>query len=490
MCDKWKVFVNETFHLSLFVKKVTIRGRATCSLFSIMEFDTFVTINSEVKYMAKAKTFFGGIHPAYNKELTSGAAIETARPPKLVVIPMTQHIGAPCQPLVQVGDRVLMGQKIGDSQAKISAPVHSSVSGRVVAVEERPHPSQYSALSVVIENDFQDEAVPPFAGSRDWQGLSSPEIVQIVREAGIVGLGGAAFPTHFKLVPPTHAKIEAVLLNGAECEPYLTCDHRIMLENAEQVIEGLRILMKVAGVDKGYIGVEENKSDAINALREACQPYAGLEVVPLQVKYPQGLESLLIKAISGKEVPSGKLPLDIGFIVNNVATAAAVAQVIRTGQPLIERVVTVTGSMVENPKNLRARIGTLFSDLLDQCGLKGQPGKVVQGGPMTGVTQFTTEVPVLKGVSGILVLSPEEAKPLEPSPCVRCARCVDVCPMLLQPLHLAQFAERGLYDKAEAYHVLDCRECGACTFICPSRRPLLQNIRLAKGQVMAKRRKE
>lgn len=440
--------------------------------------------------MAKAKTFLGGIHPAYNKELTSGATIEVARPPKLVVIPMVQHIGAPCQPLVQVGDRVLMGQKVGDSEAKISAPVHSSVSGEVVAIENRPHPNGKAVLSVVIENDFQDEAVPPFVQPKDWQTLASQEIVQIVREAGVVGLGGAAFPTHFKLVPPPQSKIEAVLLNGAECEPYLTCDHRVMLENPQDVVEGLRILMKVVGVDKGYIGVEENKHDAIKLLDEACQPHPGIEVVPLEVKYPQGLELQLIKAITGKEVPSGKLPADVGVVVNNVGTAAAIAQVIRTGQPLIERVVTVTGSMVENPKNLLVRVGTLFGDLLDQCGLKGQPGKIVQGGPMMGITQFSTDVPVVKGVSGVLVLSPEEVKPLEPSPCVRCARCVDVCPMFLQPLYLAQLAERGLHDKAEAYHILDCRECGSCSYICPSRRPLLQNIRLAKGAVLAKRRKK
>lgn len=439
--------------------------------------------------MAKAKTFLGGIHPAYNKDRTATVPVAVAQVPKLLVFPMSQHIGAPCQPLVKVGDRVLRGQKIGDSDAKISAPIHSSVSGKVVAIENRPHPSGRPSLAVVVENDYQDETVPPFVQPKPLEQLTPAEIVQIVSEAGIVGLGGAAFPTHFKLVPPPSAKIDSVVLNGAECEPYLTCDHRIMLERAADVVTGLRLIMQAVGVSQGYIGVEDNKADAIAALEQACAAYPNLQVVPLHVKYPQGLELQLIKAVLNREVPSGKLPADVGVIVNNVGTAAAIAEAVRTGLPLTERVVTVSGSMVERPQNLLVRIGTPFQELLQECGLKGQPGKIIQGGPMMGITQGSTDAPVTKGVSGVLALSEAESQPLEAGPCIRCARCVDACPMFLQPVYLAQYAERGLYDQTEAYNILDCRECGSCSYVCPARRPLLQNIRLAKSAVLAKRRK-
>jgi electron transport complex protein RnfC len=439
--------------------------------------------------MARAKTFTGGIHPAYNKDRTASLAITRAQVPKVLVFPLSQHIGAPCQPLVSVGERVLRGQKIADSEARISAPIHSSVSGKVIAIELRPHPSGKDVMAIVVENDSLDELAAPIAGSKRIEQLSSAEIVNIVREAGIVGLGGAAFPTHFKLVPPPQAKIDMVILNGAECEPYLTCDHRIMVERPDDVVQGLRLLMKAVGVNKGYIGVEVNKPDAIDALNKACAAYTDVQVVPLQVKYPQGLELQLIKAVSGRELPSGKLPADVGVIVNNVGTAAAVAEAVLNGCPLIERVVTVTGSMVDKPQNLLVRLGTSFGDLLAECGLNGQPGKVIQGGPMMGMTQGNMSVPVTKGVSGILALSEAESAPLEAGPCIRCARCVDACPMLLQPIFLAQFAERGLLEQAEAYHILDCRECGCCSWVCPARRPLLQNIRLAKSAILAKKRR-
>lgn len=438
--------------------------------------------------MAKAKTFTGGIHPAYNKERTANLAIVDAAVPKVLVFPLRQHIGAPCQPLVEVGERVLRGQKLADSDARISAPIHSSVSGQVIAIELRPNSSGQESMAVVIENDGLDELAAPIAIGKDIEQLTPEEIVHIVREAGIVGMGGAGFPTHVKLVPPKQAKIEMVILNGAECEPYLTCDHRVMLERADEVVLGLRLMMKAVGVDKGYIGVEVNKPDAIAALQQASAAFPGIGIVPLQVKYPQGAELMLMKAITGRELPSGKLPADIGIIVNNVATAAAVATAVMNGQPLLERVVTVSGSMVERPQNLRVRLGTPFSDLLAECGFKGQPGKVIQGGPMMGITQADMSVPVTKVVSGILALSPAETAPLEAGPCIRCARCVDVCTMRLQPIFLAQFAERGMLDQAEAYHLLDCRECGCCSYVCPARRPLLQNIRLAKSAVLAKKR--
>lgn len=439
--------------------------------------------------MAKAKTFSGGIHPAYNKDATAGLPIVLAQVPKVLLYPMSQHIGAPCQPLVKVGERVLKGQKIGDSEARISAPIHASVSGKVVAIENRPHPAGREVMTIVVENDYKEETVAPFTQVRPIEELSSQDIIDIIHEAGIVGLGGAAFPTYFKLMPPPQAKVEVVLLNGAECEPYLTCDHRTMVEKPDDVVLGLRLLMKAVGVERGVIGVEENKPDAIAALQSACAPHEGLSVAPLQVKYPQGLELQLIKAVMGRELPSGKLPADVGAIVNNVGTAAAVAQAVSTGQPLIERVITVTGSMIKRPQNLLVRLGTPFRDLLEECGLKGQPGKIIQGGPMMGITQGTVDVPVIKGTSGILALSEAESAPLEPGPCIRCARCVDACPMFLQPLYLAQFAEHDMLEQAEAYHILDCRECGSCSYVCPARRPLLQNIRLAKSAILAKKRR-
>lgn len=430
---------------------------------------------------ARAKSFVGGVHPVYHKEGTASQPIVRAGIPEELIFPVSQHIGAPCQPLVKVGDRVLKGQKIGDSDAKICAGIHASVSGQVVAIEKRAHVSGHATMAIVIKNDGLEEAVDPITEGKDIEHLESREIVDIVQKAGIVGLGGAGFPTYFKLLPPPNAKIDMVILNGAECEPYLTADHRIMLERADDVIYGLRLLMKAVGVNKGYVGIEENKPDAIEAMAAAAQPFAEIEIVPLKVKYPQGGELMLIKAITGREVPSGGLPADVGVIVNNVGTASAVAEAVRKGQALVERVVTVSGSMIENPQNLLVRIGTPIGFLLEECGLKGQPGKIISGGPMMGVTQSDMSAPVIKTVSGLLALSVEEAAPFEAGPCIRCARCVDVCPCFLQPLFLAQFAEKGLLDMAKEYHINDCRECGCCSFVCPARRPLLQNIRLGKS---------
>lgn len=437
--------------------------------------------------MARAKTFGGGIHPAQNKERTAHLPIVDASVPKELVFPLCQHVGADCQPLVEVGDRVLRGQKLADSEKRICAPVHSSVSGQVTAIEMRPNASGQATMAIVIANDSMDQQAAPLNNmGNDIEHLAAAEIVELVREAGIVGMGGAGFPTHAKLVPPEGKKMEMVILNGAECEPYLTADYRVMLEMPDEVVLGLRLLMKAVSVDRGYIGVEVNKTDAIAALQLASTAYAGIEVVPLQVKYPQGSETQLIKSIAGREVPSGKFPTDIGIVVNNVATAVAVAEAVTEGQPLIDRVVTVSGSMLDRPQNMRVRIGTPFSELLAECGLTGQPGKVIQGGPLMGTTQADVSVPVTKVTSGILALSLAEAAPLEAGPCIRCARCVDACSMRLQPLFLAQYAERGMLEQAEAYHVLDCRECGCCSYICPARRPLLQTIRLAKSAVLAK----
>lgn len=433
--------------------------------------------------MAKAKTFSGGVHLDCHKDEIGALAVERAKVPEVLVFPLSQHIGAPCQPLVSVGDRVLMGQKIGDAEARIGAPIHSSVSGKVIAIEERPHPGGRTVLSIVVENDYQDEAVPNLAGPKSYEQVDAAEIAQIVREAGIVGMGGAGFPTHVKLLN----NVDTVLLNGVECEPYLSADYRVMMEQAEDVVLGLRLIMKAVGAKQGYIGLKEDKPDAIARLEAACAAYPDLAVVPLQHKYPQGSEVQLIKAILGKELPPGKLPHDIGAVINNVATAAAVAQAVTNGRPLIERVVTVAGSAVQQPKNLLVRVGTSFEYLLETAGLQSAPAKVISGGTMMGIAQSSTAVPVIKTVSGIIALNERDAAVLEPGPCVRCGRCVDACSMSLEPLFLAQFSEMGDYEQAEAYHILDCYECGACTFICPARRPLVQRIRLAKREIRARR---
>lgn len=408
--------------------------------------------------------------------------------PQELVFPLCQHIGAPNQPLVEVGQRVLRGQKLADTDARICAPIHSSVSGQVTAIERRPNALGQETMSVVVTNDGLDEQVQPLSGAGDFAQLTSEQIVSLVREAGIVGMGGAGFPTHIKLTPRADQRLEAILLNGAECEPYLTGDYRVMLEMPAEVVLGLRIVMKATGVDKGYIGVELNKAQAIAALEAASSDFPEIEVVPLQTKYPQGSETQLIKAIVGKELPTGKYPPDLGVAVINVSTAAAVAAAVSRGQPLLERVVTVSGSMVEHPQNLRVRLGTSFSEVLTACGLSGQPGKVIQGGPLMGTTCPDPAAPVTKVTNGILALSAVEAAVLAPSPCIRCARCVDACSMRLQPLVLAQLAERGMVAEAEAENVLDCRECGCCSYICPARRPLLQSIRLAKNDVLAQQR--
>lgn len=438
----------------------------------------------------RSVTFKGGIHPPHNKHYTEKLPLVTAEMPKTVVIPLQQHIGAPCEPAVNVGDQVKLGQMIGEPKGFVSAPVHSSVSGKVVAIEKRNHPGGGSVLSVVIENDgmdILDESVKP-KGALDH--LTAADIKNIMRDAGLVGMGGATFPVQVKFSPPPDKPIDTVILNGAECEPYLTSDHRLMVEDSGSVIFGLKAMMKAAGVDKGYIAIESNKPDALKAVFDAAQGDESIEVISLKTKYPQGAEKQLIKACTGREVPSGGLPMDCGVIVNNVGTAAALADAIMTGMPLVKRVVTVTGSGVKEPKNLVVRIGTLFSDVIEQCGgLAEDTGKVIQGGPMMGIAQYTLDVPVIKGTSGILVLREKDLELKPVSPCIKCARCVDACPIGLLPTKLEAFAEKGMLQEADEYHVTDCIECGSCSFICPAKRPLVERIRLAKAQVMAEKRK-
>jgi electron transport complex protein RnfC len=442
------------------------------------------------KLNIRTLTFKGGTHPPHSKKATESLAIERVTEPKVVVIPMQQHIGAPCEPIVQVGDEVKVGQKIGEAKGFVSVPVHSSVSGKVVAVEPRLYSGGMAVPCVVIENDMQNTISEEVVPKGDISNLSSDDIKTIIKEAGIVGMGGATFPTHVKLAPPPDKKVDTVILNGAECEPYLTSDHRLMLEHPEDVVLGLQALMKALGVTKGYIGIETNKPDAIEKMYEAAKGKDGIEVVALKTKYPQGAEKQLIYACTKREVPSGGLPADAGVVVNNVGTAAAVAIAIRTGMPLIERIVTVTGAGVNNPKNLLVKIGTSFRDIIEHCGgLKGSIGKLIAGGPMMGITQFSLDVPAIKGTSGILVLSEEEARLPEPSNCIRCGKCVEVCPISLMPANLSACSLANRYEQAETLNAMDCIECGSCSFVCPAKRPLVDSIRVAKREILARRKK-
>ncbi|MBP2028114.1 electron transport complex protein RnfC [Acetoanaerobium pronyense] len=439
----------------------------------------------------KLLTFKGGVHPSHNKEATEHLPLEKANSPKVVYISMSQHIGAPCSPLVKVGDEVKVGQRIGEPQGFVSSPVHSSVSGKVKAIKMMTSPGGQMTQCVVIENDFTDEIFEEIKPYGKFEDLSSSAILEIVKNSGLVGMGGATFPTAVKLSPPKEKPIDTIILNGAECEPYLTADHRLMLETPEDVVEGLLAIMKALNVTKGYIGIEDNKPDCIKAVSKAAEGKAGVEVVGLRTKYPQGAEKQLIYACTKREVPSGGLPMDVGVVVNNVATAAQLAKTIRTGMPLIDRICTVTGSAVKNPKNLLIKIGTLYNEIIEECGgFSTPPYKVISGGPMMGISQFTLEVPSNKGSSGILCVTEDEVKPKETQNCMRCAKCVNICPAGLQPLFISAYSLNDDYEKAASYRALDCIECGSCSFICPSGRPLLQSIRVAKKEILAKRRKE
>lgn len=437
----------------------------------------------------RPKTFRKGIHPPGNKGRTSSLPIEVLPPVKQVVLPLSQHIGAPSEPLVSVGDEVLLGQKIAEAKGMVSVPLHASVAGKVVAVEPRPHPSGKLAPAIVIENNGSDKLSSEVEAGGSLEELTRDEIKEMMRRAGLVGMGGAAFPTHVKYYPPEGKKIDCVILNGAECEPYLTCDHRLMLERAGDVIYGLRAMMKAAGAEKGYIVVEVNKPDAIAALAQAASG-SPVEVIPVQVKYPQGEEKMIIYAATGRVVPAGGLPVEVGVVVNNVSTAAALAKFIKTGMPLISRIITVTGKGVKNPKNLEVRLGTMVEEIIEYCGgFSEPPGRIILGGPMTGPAQYRLDLPIMKGTSGILVQTMGEVSGESYSACIRCGKCVDACPYSLLPNFLGLYAGNNQLDAAERYGILDCRECGSCTYVCPSRRPLMQLIKNAKSQIMVRKRK-
>ena len=436
-------------------------------------------------------TFKKGAHPPHRKSATECKPIESLLPTRELVYPMVQHIGAPCVPLVKRGDRVLVGQKIGEAEAFVSAPIHASVSGTVRDVAPRLAISGNLELAVVVENDGlyeQDPSIHP----RDNVSLLDPgEIRRIVREAGIVGMGGACFPTAVKLSPPPEKVIRHVIVNGAECEPYLTCDDRLMVEEADHILEGLRIVLSLfPGGVKGHIAVEDNKPEAIETLGRVVTGQAHIEVFPVRTKYPQGAEKMMIYALTGQEVPCGGLPADVGCLMLNVRTVHQIWNAVVLGRPVTDRIVTVSGNAIREPKNLHVRLGTSVLDLVDGAGgFRAEPAKVLAGGPLMGVALSTLDVPVVKGTSGLLAFTEGAAMTPPESACIRCGKCVEVCPMGLLPFALNAAVIRRDYDAFEAQGGMNCLECGCCAYACPSKRHLTQACRDGKRTVAARRRK-
>ncbi len=432
------------------------------------------------------KTFkLGGIHPPENK-LSADKKIEELPIPKTVFIPVAQHIGAPATPTVTRGDLVKVGQVIAKSSSFVSTNIHSSVSGKVKKIDFSSDSSGYPKQGIFIDV-VGDEWMEEIDRSKELKtefSLEGPEIVKKIQDAGIVGLGGATFPTHVKLVPPKGMKAEVLLINGVECEPYLTSDHQLMLEKANEILVGTQILMKAMNVEKAVVGIENNKPDAIQLLSEKAKNYKGISVAALKVQYPQGGEKQLINAVTGKEVPSGGLPIAVGAVVSNVGTAFAVYEAIQKNKPLFERVVTITGKGVEKPSNFKVRIGTSTTKLVEAAGgLPENTGKIISGGPMMGRAVASLDVPVTKGTSGILLMQDEESKRGDYINCIRCSRCASVCPMGLEPYLLMTLSEKQIFDRAEEEKIMDCIECGSCSYTCPSNRPLLDYIRFGKGKV-------
>ena len=439
----------------------------------------------------KALTFKQGIHPEYNKDLTKDKHLKNAKRPEEVIIPIQQHIGAPLKTLVKKGDQVDLGQKIADGDSFVCAPIHASVSGTVKDIRKVTDPGGNVVEAVVIEAAEEDTLNSGLEKHDNLDGLDVDEIRHIIREAGIVGMGGAMFPTHVKVSVPDDKNVDYVILNGAECEPYLTVDHRVMVERPKSIIFGLKALMKASNAPKGIIGIEDNKPEAIESMRDAAKNDDNIEVQALETKYPQGGEKMLIEALISREVPAGGLPLDVGVVVNNTSTAAAVADAIRDGKPLYERSISITGRGINSPQNLIYRVGTTIGELIEQAGgLKENAAKVITGGPMMGVAQKKFDVPAVKGTSGILVLIKDEVENFEPSPCISCAKCVDACPMFLMPTQLVDYAKHEMVEELEEWQVLSCIECGSCSFVCPAKIPLVHHLRLGKAQVMAKKREE
>ena len=439
----------------------------------------FKVINDYVKAIREKRFegWYGGIHPVEGKEPTEHKALVRFPEPKVAVFPLSMHLGAPATACVNVGDYVKVGQKIGEQAGFISAPIHSSISGTVIAIEDRPHATRGNCLSVVVENDFKGAVHESVQPNKSLDELTPAEIIDIVKNAGIVGMGGAGFPTYVKLNPGK--PIDAVLVNACECEPMLTADHRMLLEFADDIIFGLQAEMKTVNAPKGIIVIEENKPDAIALLREKTADIEGIEVLEVATQYPQGGEKMLIKRAMGRSVPSGKLPADVGACVSNVSTVKAIADAIKTGMPLVERITTVTGKYIPNPQNFIVKIGTPASELVAACGgISAEDVLVKAGGPMMGFPQTTLETPIMKGSNGIIAIAGDEPEVQE---CIKCGRCVDVCPMELKPLYFAKLV--GDPAALKAKNIMDCMECRCCEYICSSKIPLVNLIKMGKNAV-------
>jgi len=436
------------------------------------------------------RTFPGGVHPYEGKKFTEKKQIEVLPSPQKVFIPLQQHIGAPTTPLVEKGKEVKAGEKIGEVNGFVSTPVHASIAGKVTGIEDIDHPVSGRGQAIVIEKGETEQWVDSIKLDEKYLDLSAKEMRDRIKEAGLAGMGGATFPTHVKLSPPPDKKIDVLILNGIECEPYLTADHRLMLEYPGDIVRGMRIMMKILGVKRGIIGIESNKPDAVKVMLDAIKDEEEMEVNVFPVKYPQGAEKQLIKAALNREVPSGGLPMDVGVIVQNVGTSKAVYEAVALHKPLTHRVLTVTGPGVKEPKNLLVPIGTKFQDVIDFCGgITEKAAKIIMGGPMMGLTQPNLNVPVIKGTSGILILEEDSSHLPEEEPCIGCGRCVEVCPVHLLPTTLQLLVNNEKFDEAENLHIMDCIECGSCAFICPANRYLLHGIRFGKRRIMDLRRK-
>ncbi|MBO5281660.1 MAG: electron transport complex subunit RsxC [Lachnospiraceae bacterium] len=434
-------------------------------------------------------TFVGGVHPYDGKELSKDKPIVTVLPKGELVYPVSQHIGAPASPIVKKGDRVLVGQKIAEQTGFVSAPVYASVSGTVKAIEPRRVVTGDSVMSIIVENDGQYEEVPMEpAGSPE--SLSREQIIDCIKEAGIVGMGGAGFPTYVKLSPKEPEKIEYCIVNCAECEPYLTSDYRRMLEEPEKLIGGLKIMLRLFPHARGILAVEDNKPDCIRLLKDLTRSEEHISVKALRTKYPQGAERTLIYAVTGRQINSSMLPADVGCVVNNVDTVVAMYRAVTEGRPLMERIVTVTGDAIREPQNFRVRIGTNYRELIDAAGgFKSEPEKIVCGGPMMGFAMFDLDVPTTKTSTALLCLSRDEVSAMEPGPCINCGRCVEVCPGRVVPSRLADDAEHFDEEAFLKHNGMECCECGCCSFICPAKRPLTQEIKSMRKIQLAKRKK-
>lgn len=437
------------------------------------------------------KTFkIGGIHPAENK-LSAASPIREAALPKQAVFSMFQHIGAPAKPIVKKGDEVKVGTQLAEAGGFVSAPIYSSISGKVSKVDVALDASgtRRMAVYVDVEGDEWEENIDrssTLVKLSDRPELDSKTIIEKVKNAGIVGMGGATFPCHVKLSPPPGSKAECVIINAVECEPYLTADHRLMLEHPEEILVGLQLIMKAVDVKKGYIGIENNKPDAIALMTEKAKDYEGIEIVPLKVKYPQGGEKQLIDAVIGRQVPAPPaIPINVGAVVQNVGTAFAIYQAVMKNKPLIDRIITVTGKSLQQPSNLLARLGTPFQQLIDECGgLPEDTGKIIGGGPMMGKALLSLDIPMTKGSSGLLIMNEKETRRSLPQPCIRCAKCVNVCAMGLEPYLLSKMCAMEDWEGAEKNGIVSCIECGSCQYTCPSNRPLLDMVRVGKSTVM------